>query len=188
MLPLALTVENTTSVGDLIVGAGTLLLAWFTWRLARATRKSIRAGEEAALAASDSAEATHRAADAALLSVEVEREGVAAARAAADAARAQVEAISIPFVVPVPDPHHQSEAARESLKEVLPIHRARLGGGTYIRLRLLNIGSGPAVVTAVQFRESVDLLIPLGRAYPLAATDGSEDVDLMTTNTWPPNP
>lgn len=39
---LALTLSGNLTVGDLIVGAGTLLLAFFTWRLARQTGDEVK--------------------------------------------------------------------------------------------------------------------------------------------------
>jgi hypothetical protein len=165
MLLTFLGIRGQVTAGDVIVGGGTLILALVTVWLGFQTR--------------DSAKAAQASAAAAFQSIEIERAGVEAMTTSAEAARAQVDAIDVPFVLPIPDPQWDGR----------PIHRWRLSNGqTYVRLRLLNIGSGPAVVGGAQFTapENVELLEPMAQV-PIAP-DVSEPVSLLTRNTWAPNP
>jgi hypothetical protein len=176
--------DGYITFGDAVVGVGTLGLALFTWRLAGATKKSIKAGEKSAGAAEKSAASSDAAVKAAIENIEIDKQGV-------DAMKAQVEAMSVPYVVPIRDPNYVTEPSGDKLPMWRPIHRALVDGRRVVRLRLLNIGSGPAIVTGVQFtavKTGVDLLAAHGRAYPLAGSEAAEDVELPTGPTWPSNP
>lgn len=155
-----------TSLGDLIVGVGTLALAcltgWLAWQ-------------------------TKRTADAAAASINLEREGLDAAKRSAKAADAsakaaviQVEALTLPFVVLTPDPDKTIENPRGN---PAPIRRVN---NTHVEGRLLNIGAGAAIVTGVSIvgDHGVELLDQSAQPqYPLAP-QGSHAVQLQTTNTW----
>jgi hypothetical protein len=151
--PLAITIEHTTTVGDLIVGGGTLLLAAFTCWLGFETRASAKAAQEA------------------------------------------VEASEEPFVIATPTEFKAMHLREHELPQLgtippLNIHRAlnAAGGGSFVRLRLWNIGDGPAVATAVQLKsaDGADLLGPLDQHYAVSA-GGIADIEVISPR-WPALP
>jgi hypothetical protein len=144
------------TVGDLVVGIGTLALASFTYWLGRQTRRTAKAAED---------------------SIKLEREALQATRTAADAAMIEAEALTVPFVVLIPVP-----APSEPIRRV----RTGGGGGAHkVKGRLHNIGAGAAIVTGVSMMgpSNTELLDSGQRQKPLAP-QGFDDVELLTTSTW----
>jgi hypothetical protein len=121
----AIEVTGKLDAGELLVGLATLALAIFTWRLAKTTKTSV---EQATLSAE-------------------------AARDSADAERATVEAMQMPYVIAVPIPYddlitHHGDDYREVTRPEVPREIHVMGTpveGLWIRLRLENIGAGPAI-------------------------------------------
>lgn len=108
------------SLSDLLVGGGTLALAWFTWRLARQTRKSVDAATNSLGIAKDSLKA--------------EQDSVAALDASVAAAQR-------PVLVPVETGTIQI-AGRQMFLDHGPTAQPD-GSLTLVALR--NVGSGPAL-------------------------------------------
>lgn len=148
----AIVVKSSLTLGDLIVGCGTLALAVFTAWLGLSTRASARAATEA------------------------------------------VEASEEPFVIATPMP--LSSPAMMLREHELPqvgtappygIHRAHdaARGECFVRLRLWNIGQGPAIVIGVQLRpvDGDDLLGGLDQHYPVEA-GAAADVEIPS-QAWP---
>jgi hypothetical protein len=133
------------SLGDLVVGVGTLALAGFTAWLGLSTRAS------------------------------------------ATATRAAVEASEEPFVLATPidklkampkltideDPREEGQCPP------FQIHHVVQDQVSFVRLKLWNIGHGPAIATAVQLlnRDGTDLLGELHQDYALPAR-GFADIDI----------
>jgi hypothetical protein len=146
-----LVLVSSLTLGDLIVGVGTLALAGFTAWLGFSTRASAKAAREA------------------------------------------VEASEEPFVIATPTDNLQAMILREhELPQVghippFTIHRALdVGGkGSFVRLRLWNIGQGPAIVTAVQLNspDGADLLGELQQHYAVGA-GGIADIEIPSPG-WP---
>jgi hypothetical protein len=113
-------------------------------------------------------------------------------RASAKAAQAAVEASEEPFVIasPTPDwalmrllPH---ELPAQGQGPPLEIHRA--GGDTedsFLRLRLWNIGSGPAIVQQVRLSRDREFLAGLPRFQPVGAGQVA-DIEIPSP-AWPPS-
>lgn len=133
------------SLGNLVVGVGTLALAGFTAWLGFSTRASTKAAQTA------------------------------------------VEASEEPFVVATPTdnlelmilrPHERPQGGHIP---PFAIHRASdvEGKGSFVRLKLWNIGHGPAITTAVQIlnRDGTDLLGELHQDYVLPA-GGPVDIEI----------
>jgi hypothetical protein len=142
------------NAGELLVGLGTLALAGFTWRLASTTSAS-----------------------------------VAAARDSADAERASVDAMHMPFVIAVPTPadalidKHAQEYADVKRADV-PTQIHRVEDGSVLRLRLWNIGVGPAIVTGLRLHYQGDeFLDDSSPDVPIAANQ-PHDAEVDTMN-WP---
>ncbi len=186
---LAVHLSGNISLGELIVGAGTLGLAGVTWWLARVTRASVTAAEMSAEAAQAGAEATEKSAKAAEEGVETAREsakaaqaGVAAAKESADAARESanaerdsVEAMAMPYVIAVP--------TGEEPGEIYRVRSADDAGGT-LRLCLWNLGSGPGIVTNICLVcHEKELLVALPRGIPLGA--GNQFNAWVDAADWP---
>jgi len=129
-MAVALELVDSLTVGDAIVGGGTLLLASFTGWLGWSTRESARAAQQA------------------------------------------VEQAEEPYVIGVPSPPEVLGIARAGEIPPMSIHRWRerqSGGGTrdLLRLRLWNIGSGPAIVhevrlTSHEHRELREIVLAAG--------------------------
>lgn len=165
MKTIALIVSWHLNAGDLLVGFGTLALAWFTWRLARTTADSATTSERTATAAERSAEAALRSLD----------------------------AIGMPFVIAVPTPYEAILLGDHELPQwgVAPpacIHRASRGGGWFVRMRLMNIGSGPAVVIGVGLSraDDADFLDRIAEHVPIAPGQTS-DIE-VSSSAWPSTP
>jgi hypothetical protein len=149
MLTLGLALTNSLTVGDLIVGVGTLALACFTAWLGFETRASANAAQEA------------------------------------------VEASEEPFVIATSTPRLEDMLLREhELPQLgspppIAIHRATGSEESFVRLRLWNIGDGPAIATAVRLKSSdnSDLLGPLYQHYPVSA-GGVMDIEIPSPG-WP---
>ena len=137
MLNAAVFVDSIT-LGDALVAGGTLLLAGVTVWLGFSTRSSARA-------ASKSADASEAAVNAALDNIEIDRQGVAASMKNAEATLALIAAADVPFVVPVPDPNRVKQRGEPDV-----IRKTQEGAFSVVAARLLNIGSGPAIVTGVE--------------------------------------
>lgn len=147
----AIVVTHSLTLGDVVVGAGTLALAVFTAWLGFSTRASAKAAGEA------------------------------------------VEASEEPFVIATPTPPdsramilRDHELPQVGTPPPYGIHRALDGaGGCFVRLRLWNVGQGPAIVTGVQLRpvDGKDLLGNLDRHYPVAAGDAA-DIEIPS-HAWP---
>jgi hypothetical protein len=130
-------VADSVTLGELIVGAGTLALAAFTAGLGWETRVSAKAAREA------------------------------------------VEGSEEPFVIATPTPDWRlmrlcaHERPQQGQGPPLAIHRAlgSNGDGSFVRLRLWNIGQGPAIVTRVRLAEQhgADLLGDLGEHHAVGA-------------------
>lgn len=154
------------TIGDLIVGIGTLALAVLTGCLAWQTK---------------------RTADVAAASIELEQQGLeaakqsaAAANASAKAAMIEVDALTLPFVVLTPDPTKRLTNPRLA---PAPIRRV---DNTHVEALLLNIGAGAAIVTGVSIvgDGGVELLDQSAQPQRPLAPQGSESVRLQTTPTW----
>ena len=113
-------------------------------------------------------------------------------RKSARAAQEAVEASEEPFVIATSTPRLEDmtlrshEAPQLGHPPPIAIHRALDdGGASFVRLRLWNIGQGPAIVTAVQLRglEGADLLGELYKFYPVAA-GGPADIEIRSPG-WP---
>jgi hypothetical protein len=115
------------------------------------------------------------------------------ARASAKAAQEAVEASEEPFVIATSTPRLEDmnlrahEVPTQGHPPPIAIHRALGEGdeGSFLRLRLWNIGQGPAIVMAVQLRghEGGDLLAELYQHYPVAAS-GAADIEIRSLG-WP---
>jgi len=155
MLPVAW-LTLTTTLGELLVAIGTGLLAAFTAWLGWEARASARAAKEA------------------------------------------VEASEEPFVIatstPGPDemklrPHEQPQQGQSP---PIAIHRALEAADAagpaapgFVRLRLWNIGQGPAIVTSVRLdgEDTGPLLDAPYKQYPVGA-GGAEDIEIQSRR-WP---
>jgi hypothetical protein len=153
VLPLAIELNDSLSFGELIVGFGTLSLACFTAWLGFETRASAKASQ-----------------------------------ASAKAAEEAVEASEEPFVIATPTPvdpglmkFRPHEKPDQGQGPPQAIHRSfgSGGAGSFVRLRLWNIGQGPAIVTAVQIRtnDGADLLGDLHQHYAVGA-GGPADIEI----------
>jgi hypothetical protein len=148
---LAFVLTDSLTLGDLIVGAGTLALAGFTAWLGFSTRASAKAAQEA------------------------------------------VESSEEPFVIATPTDNLKAmilrphELPQGGSVPPFTIHRALdVGGkGSFVRLRLWNIGQGPAIVTAVGLTSSDggDLVGQLEQHYAVGA-NGVADVEIPSPG-WP---
>jgi hypothetical protein len=153
------------TIGDLIVGIGTLALAVLTGCLAWQTK---------------------RTADVAAASIELEQQGLeaakqsaAAANASAKAAMIEVDALTLPFVVLTPDPTKTLTNPRVA---PAPIRRV---DNTHVEAQLLNIGAGAAIVTGVSIvGDGGELLDQSAQPQRPLAAQGYDNVRLQTTNTW----
>jgi hypothetical protein len=145
------------TLGDLIVGAGTLALAGFTAWLGFSTRAS-----------------------------------AISTRASAAATQAAVEASEEPFVIATPIDELKAmpkltideNPLEEGTCPPFQIHRVVQGKDSFVRLKLWNIGHGPAIATAVKLmnRDWTDLLGELHQNYALPA-GGFADIDIPSP-TW----
>jgi hypothetical protein len=148
---LALVLTNSLTLGDLLVGVGTLALAGFTAWLGFSTRASAKAAQEA------------------------------------------VESSEEPFVIATPTDNLEAmilrphELPQGGTVPPFTIHRALdVGGkGSFVRLRLWNIGQGPAIVTAVHLRSSAggELAGQLPQHYAIGA-GGIADIEIPSPG-WP---
>jgi hypothetical protein len=147
---LALTLAPSLTVGDLIVGIGTLALAGFTGWLGSETRQSARA------------------------------------------AQAAVESAEEPFVIATPTDDYEHMTLRDhevgpGLRPPLGIHRAGEPGNVahFVRLKLWNIGSGPAIVynVALTDHDGGEFLDLLRDFQPIAAGQAA-DVEVPSP-AWP---
>jgi hypothetical protein len=123
MLPLAVEITDSLTVGEFAVGAGTFLLALFTVYLGWETRKSAKAARDA------------------------------------------VESSEVPFVIASATdkwekvmklrPHENPQRVGGKLPP-LAIHRAVEEDGEthFVRLKLWNIGLGPAIVEEIHLRRA----------------------------------
>ncbi len=149
VLPTGIELNSGLSVGELIVGLGTLSLAGFTGWLGFETRASAKAAREA------------------------------------------VEASNEPFVVATPTPPDLSVLRPGERIRDLPIaiHRAPPYGanGSFVRMRLWNIGDGPAIVRHVSIsRDDATYIDGVDRFYPLGA---GQVVDIeVSSRSWPSTP
>jgi hypothetical protein len=145
-------IAESMTLGDLVVGIGTLLLAGFTCWLGFETRASAQATQEA------------------------------------------VEASEEPFVIATPTDHLENMNLRYSeevdlRRDVSPpfeIHRAdNMDGTHFVRLKLWNVGSGPAIVQQVSIRRDGEhaLLDGLAHAQPIGAGVGA-DIEIGSS-AWP---
>jgi hypothetical protein len=155
----AIRVTGTLDAGSLLVALATLALALITWRLARTTKESV--GQ-------------------ATLSAEAARESV-------DAERASVEAMQMPYVIAIPVPYDELIAQHgedyrdvEAAKVPREIHVMGTAlEGLSLRMRLANIGAGPAITDGLSLvlNRLGDLLELDATQVPIAA-GGWRDVDL----------
>jgi hypothetical protein len=114
------------NTGELLVALGTVLLAGVTWRLSRRTAASVDV-----------------------------------ARQSAEAERASVDAMHMPFVIAVPTPAgdlatlHAAEFRDVPLADIpTQLHRkAKSTSYSVLRLRLWNIGVGPAIVKGLRLTD-----------------------------------
>lgn len=114
-------------------------------------------------------------------------------RTSAKAAREAVEAAEEPFVIATPTPLdgtvmrlREHEVPQVGTLPPDGIHRALDGaGGSFVRLRLWNVGQGPAIVTGVQLRpgDGNDALGGFDRHYPIAA-GAVADIEIPSP-AWP---
>jgi hypothetical protein len=145
---LTITLIHTVTIGELIVGLGTLALASLTGVLAFQTKKSARA-TQAVLASAEE-----------------------------------------PFVITTPTDRLERMRLREHERPesgTIPpfeIHRAYDKMGHFVRLKLWNIGHGPAIVHQVRLcRDDVDYLDSLPKMYPLGVGH-SVDIEIRSQR-WP---
>jgi hypothetical protein len=157
MMPIAwLTLKMT--IGELAVAVGTGLLAAFTCWLGFETRASAKAAQESAKAAEEAVEASEE-----------------------------------PFVIATPTSDRKlmtprtHELVQDGDPPPLAIHRALGNGseGSFVRLRLWNIGQGPAIVTGVQLQgpDGGDCLGNPHQHYALGA-GGVADIEIPSPG-WP---
>jgi hypothetical protein len=114
------------NTGELLVALGTILLAGVTWRLSRRTAASVDV-----------------------------------ARQSAEAERASVDAMHMPFVIAVPTPIGDLATLHEAEFRDVPfadipaaIHcKAKSTSYSVLRLRLWNIGVGPAIVKGLRLTD-----------------------------------
>jgi len=147
--PAAITLSDTLTLGDLIVGVGTLALAVFTAWLGFSTR------------------------------------------AAARASQAAVEASEEPFVIATPtDDIKKMKLTRmegQQPRGTAPpfeIHRTGEAGAHFVRLKLWNIGSGPAIVENVELtRGNERFLDGLAHFQPVGAGQAA-DIE-VGSSAWP---
>ncbi len=146
--PTAITLSDTLTLGDLIVGVGTLALAAFTAWLGFSTR------------------------------------------AAAKASQAAVEASEEPFVIATPtDDIKKMKLTRlesQQPRGIAPfeIHRTGEAGAHFVRLKLWNIGSGPANVQGVALtRGNERFLDGLAHFQPIGAGQAA-DIE-VGSSAWP---
>lgn len=145
----AITLSDTLTLGDLIVGVGTLALAAFTAWLGFSTR------------------------------------------AAARASRAAVEAFEEPFVIAAPtDDIKKMKPTRlesQQLRGPTPpfeIHRTGEAGAHFVRLKLWNIGSGPAIVQDVALTHGNERFLDgLAHFQPIGAGQAA-DIE-VGSSAWP---
>jgi hypothetical protein len=113
------------------------------------------------------------------------------ARASAKAAKEAVEASEEPFVIATPTDNPDAITLRgKELSEPvgwrppLEIHRVRDRDGThFVRLKLWNIGSGPAIVQQVALQRDRDFLDDLDGFKPIGAGHAA-DIEI-TSPAWP---
>jgi hypothetical protein len=115
-------------------------------------------------------------------------------RASATATRAAVESSEEPFVLATPIDKLQAMPKLTIDEDPLEggecppfqIHRVIRDQVSFVRLKLWNIGHGPAIATAVQLldRDGTDLLGELHQHYPLPA-GGFADIDIPSPK-WVP--
>jgi hypothetical protein len=142
-------IQSSMTWGDIIVGAGTLLLAAFTCWLGFETRASARAAQEA------------------------------------------VEASEEPFVIATPTDdlanmklRMDEDPSEEGVPPPLEIHRAKDSNGHFVRLKLWNIGSGPAIVEDVGlYRGSERFVDGLPHFQPVGAGVAA-DIEIGSS-AWP---
>jgi hypothetical protein len=143
-----ITLIQTVTIGELLVGFGAIALAGLIGVLAYQTRKSARA------------------------------------------AQAIVESAEEPFVIATPIDRLEGMRLREHEHPesgTLPpfeIHRTYDNKGNFVRLKLWNIGHGPAIVHQVRLcRDGVDYLNSLPQMYPLGVGH-SVDIEIRSPR-WP---
>jgi hypothetical protein len=143
-----ITLIQTVTIGELIVGFGTVALAGLIGVLAYQTRKSARA------------------------------------------AQAVVENAEEPFVIATPIDRLEGMKLREHEQPesgTLPpfeIHRAYDNKGNFVRLKLWNIGHGPAIVHQVRLcRDGLDYLDSLPQMHPLGVGH-SVNIEIRSPR-WP---
>jgi hypothetical protein len=147
--PSAITLSDSLTLGDLIVGAGTLALATFTAWLGFETR------------------------------------------AAAKASQAAVEASEEPFVIATPtdDIKHMKLTRQEGQQPrgtapPFEIHRTGEAGAHFVRLKLWNIGSGPAIVQDVGLKRGSERFVDgLAHFQPVGAGHAA-DIE-VGSSAWP---
>src|SRR5271167_1293695 len=145
---LTITMIRTMTIGELIVGLGTLALACLTGVLAYQTKRSARASQAA------------------------------------------VESAEEPFVISAPTDRLEGMRLREhehpqsGTTPPFEIHRAFDNRGHFVRLKLWNIGHGPAIVHRVRLcRDDIDYLDALPQVYPLGVGH-SVDIEIRSS-LWP---
>ena len=149
------------SLGDLLVGFGTLALAGFTYKLARQTGREV--------------DLTRR-------SVEAAEDGITLSREQVDLTRVSIEAQDRPFVI---------ASANERAPHAIMFRQLGSGpnaGQWAFTFRLWNLGRGPAIVDGFSMRDGQGELVGFDDVERPISTLGGRDEDWPLTSQRVPGP